>query len=533
MATSVTRASLVRGAAAIAAAGALSVAATSKASADTSSRIAIIGSGYGGAVAAKRLTEKGYTVDMIEMGADWEKMAPQSNGAVFTKMTNANARSMWFLNRTDLPLSRLANLDLVNQNISRGAGVLGVEYFDQMKVYVGKGVGGGSLANGGMAVTPSKSFFQQVLPQLDVDEMFSTYFPKANAGLGVTPPPKDLIMSSPFYQFTRVGVKHARRAGFDYRLVPNVYDWDYMRRETYNLETRSATDGYVIFGNDHGKKSLPKTYLKEAFATGKVNLKTLTEVTSITQQADGTFELATKTIDFDGNVQATKTTIYDKVVLAAGSVGTSRLLMKAKNTGTLPSLPEATGKKWGTNGNIMLAQRISDRTGTRQSGIPSAGVTNWDDSENSVFAEVAPFPTGLEMRTNMYLAITNNPNLANYTWDVEKGDIGLNWTKEMNAPSVNAAKAFFDKVAAANSGTRYRNDLFQNGQQFVDYFTYHPLGGMILGEATDLNGEVRGVPGLFVMDGSLIPGKIGVNPFVTITAIAERNMDKLIASNRF
>ena len=55
----------------------------------------------------------------------------------------------------------------------------------------------------------------------------------------------------------------------------------------------------------------------------------------------------------------------------------------------------------------------------------------------------------------------------------------------------------------------------------------------MLGEATDLSGEVKGVPGLFVMDGSLIPAKIGVNPFVTITALAERNMDRLLAGHRF
>lgn len=100
-------------------------------------------------------------------------------------------------------------------------------------------------------------------------------------------------------------------------------------------------------------------------------------------------------------------------------------------------------------------------------------------------------------------------------------------------PGVAAAKAFMDKMNAANPGTSYNTGLFQGGKTFADYFTYHPLGGAVIGETTDLNGEVKGVPGLFVMDGSLIPGKIGVNPFVTITAIAERNMDRLLAAGRF
>lgn len=75
--------------------------------------------------------------------------------------------------------------------------------------------------------------------------------------------------------------------------------------------------------------------------------------------------------------------------------------------------------------------------------------------------------------------------------------------------------------------------MFEKHKTFSDYFTYHPLGGAVLGEATDLQGEVKGVPGLFVMDGSLIPAKIGVNPFVTITALAERNMDRLVDAQRF
>ena len=100
------------------------------------------------------------------------------------------------------------------------------------------------------------------------------------------------------------------------------------------------------------------------------------------------------------------------------------------------------------------------------------------------------------------------------------------------APSVAATKAVFDRINAVVPGSSYRTDLFEKSKSFTDYFTYHPLGGMVLGKATDMNGEVKGAPGLFVVDGSLVPGRIGVNPFVTITALAERNMDKLAAAGR-
>lgn len=54
---------------------------------------------------------------------------------------------------------------------------------------------------------------------------------------------------------------------------------------------------------------------------------------------------------------------------------------------------------------------------------------------------------------------------------------------------------------------------------------------MVLGEATDSYGRVAGYDNLYVTDGSLIPGSTGVNPFVTITALAERNIERVLAED--
>jgi cholesterol oxidase len=62
-------------------------------------------------------------------------------------------------------------------------------------------------------------------------------------------------------------------------------------------------------------------------------------------------------------------------------------------------------------------------------------------------------------------------------------------------------------------------------------FTYHPLGGCVLGKATDHYGHVKGASRLYVTDGSLVPGSIGVNRFVTITALAERTMARVLAED--
>lgn len=179
----------------------------------------------------------------------------------------------------------------------------------------------------------------------------------------------------------------------------------------------------------------------------------------------------------------------------------------------------------------MLAIRHRDRTNVLQAGMPALGIRNWNDSPSSVFAEIAPFPTSMELNTSVYLAITGNENLAELRWDAQRGLVNT-WTASHSAPSVASTRAMFDKILAVVPGASYRTDLFEKQKQFTDYFSYHPLGGMVIGEATDLNGEVKGAPNLFVVDGSLIPGRIGVNPFVTITALAERNMDRLASAGR-
>jgi cholesterol oxidase len=63
--------------------------------------------------------------------------------------------------------------------------------------------------------------------------------------------------------------------------------------------------------------------------------------------------------------------------------------------------------------------------------------------------------------------------------------------------------------------------------------TAHPLGGCAMSDdptvgVVDANGEVRGLANLFVIDGAIIPSALGVNPSLTIAAVAERIADVLI-----
>ncbi len=487
----------------------------------------IIGTGYGGSVTALRLAQAGHDVHMVEMGLSWD--TPGSDGRIFANMTAPDYRSYWLRTRTKQPVSNFLGFP-IDRDVPRYTGILDAEEFSGITVYQGRGVGGGSLVNGGMAVTPRRENFGAVLPSVDAAEMYGVYYPRANAGLGVNDVDVSWWESVDCYGYARVGRKQAQRSGFPFVFVPNVYDMEYMKREAAGTAPKSAVGGELLYGNNHGKKTLPKTYLAQAAATGRVAISALHRVTTVTPAPGGGHTVLVDVLDTGGGVTATKTVTADRVFFAAGSVGTSTLLTRLKATGALPGLNAEIGKGWGDNGNVMCgrANHLWDPTGAVQSSIPTAGIDNW--AAGGVFAEVAPLPTGIETFASFYLSITRNPNRARFSWNATANRVELNWQTAWKQPGIDAARTIFDRINA-REGTIYRTDLFGVYKIWGDHLTYHPLGGAVLDKATDNYGRLHGHPGLYVVDGALIPGNTSVNPFVTITALAERNVERIIATD--
>ena len=483
--------------------------------------IIIIGSGYGGAVSALRLCEAGKKVILLEMGLNWEKA-----GIPYSSLLKPGKSAAWLKNKTIAPFMNIFS-------ITPFTGTLDRMDFENISIWAGRGVGGGSLVNGGMAVTPKESYFKEIFPDLDAEKFYHHYFPLVHKELKVNVINEQFLKDCPYYKFTRVGEAEAHKAGFKTIRVPNVYDFQYMEKEYRNEVPRSALNTEVIYGNNHGKNSLDKTYLKKAMATGNLEILDLHRVDYIRLNDDQTYTLKVQETDTSGALVSDKIFNCKKLILAAGTMGTLKLLLHSRAVNGFP-VHERIGKSWGNNGNFMTGRNwvkpLSGGTGARQSTIPVGGIDNWADPEHPFFTEIAPLPMGMDVATALYLLINRVDRKGEVTYDPDKGELVLNWNEQHTAEMRANADYFIKKMNRANGGTR-SHLLFKNG--FGADICYHPLGGCVLGEATNEYGKLKGHENLYILDGSLIPGTIGVNPFVTITAIAEYCMENLIRQNEF
>lgn len=477
--------------------------------------------GLGAIYAALRLCEKGKKVLLLEMGMDWSK--PEHS---YSSMIKPGKSAAWLKNRTIAPFMNVFP-------IKPYAGVLDRLDYDHIKIWLGRGVGGGSLVNGGMAVLPKRDYFEEIFPDLDSDDFFDNYFPLAQKELKVNLPSEDFLADCDYYKFSRVGEEEAVKAGFKTARIPNVYDFEYMEKEYKKDVPRSALAGEVIYGNNHGKNSMDKTYLKKALETGNLMILDLHQVKDIKAKEGDSYELDCSQINTKGELVKKKTFTCEKLILAAGTMGSLKLLLKSQEKNNLP-LSDRVGKNWGNNGNFMTGRNFvrafSGGTGSKQSTIPVGAIDNWDDPDHPFFTEIAPLPMNMEVATALYLIINRVDKKGTVSYDKMKDRLKLDWNSAHTAKMKKNAKYFIKKMNKANGGTRSRL-LFHNGYGYD--VCYHPLGGVVLGEATDAHGRLKKHENLFVVDGSLVPGTIGGNPFLTITALAEYCMDNLLKEEAF
>ncbi|MGW1743072.1 GMC oxidoreductase [Nocardia sp. NPDC001965] len=480
----------------------------------------VIGSGFGAAVSALRLAEAGIATTVLERGSRWPNDPWRE---IFTGDDLPDGRGFWHS-------TSFTGVTKVPMQFADFGGVLDCTRFQGIDVWRGAAVGGGSVVFTGAMIAPERRFFDHVFGGVvDYGELERVYYPRVRAALRLDPMPGDIYHSAPFTH-SRAWDDQVRKAG--YQPVPNdsIFTWDVLRGELSGATRASATAGRSNLGNSNGAKfDLNQNYLKNAEATGKAKIYPGHRVDTIAQEAGGRFVVTVTQLDPTGAVRGKRTLTCEKLFLGAGSVGTSELLVRARETGTLPELNEHVGDGWGTNGDVVLARGSSSVAGNGQ-GVPSASRI-FDDTGTALCLENWYIP-GIPFETGALasLAMVLDPTRARFGYDPASGRVGLSWPRRAQDEVIAAARAV-DRRIADRAGAMGEYSVL--GYDANAEFTAHPLGGAVLGRATDSYGRVHGHPGLYVMDGAAIPGSTGtVNPSLTITAIAERNIEAIIRAGR-
>lgn len=476
-------------------------------------RVVVIGSGFGGSVTALRLARAGIPVLLLERGI-WWPTGPDAN--TFARMFSPDQRCSWLTTSPVLPGAPPAVYTPFTGVLDRVAG-------NGMDIICGAGVGGGSLVYHGMTLQPTESVFAEVLPMLDYGELSQTYYPTVAKMLSIATIPDD-VLNSPQYLSNQVFVQHIEAAGLSPSKIPMPIDWNYARAELQGAMTPAHTTGDVIYGvNNGGKHSLDVTYLAQALATGLVEIDTLNEVQQIARNGQGKWVITSNQINTGGVTQLQNVITADALFMGAGVAGTTRLLMRAQANNTIPDLPDGLGTQVGNNGDRIYAwEALTENTGAPQGGPACMGYLDWASPGTALTIVHGPVPIPVESHIMSIIGYGVTPVRGAFQWDSAAGDAVLTYPTNTETDLNNAILARVNQIMDSTPGVLVDTTA-------TDPTTYHPLGGAPMGSVCDQYGRVLGQKGLYVMDGSLIPGSAGAcNPSMTIAAVAERSIATVI-----
>ncbi|HBS41888.1 MAG TPA: hypothetical protein DEA26_04350 [Oceanospirillales bacterium] len=472
----------------------------------TYTRALVIGSGFGGSVATLRLAEAGVQTLLLERGKHWKYEGEGSYPTLSEAVGNVNDGLFW---HDPGPLG----------NASVGM----IQYYFDRSIPVGCGacLGGGSVVYGGVLLQPKRENFERALPFLSYTDMDQIYYPRVLERISGGPIPDD-VLNHPNYTAKREFIKSAEDAGLEVVRSHVSFDWDVIREELNGTRTPYASVGEYVFGcNSGAKNTLDRNYLADAEATGHVTIETLHNVTHIrSRRGDHGYEVECQVLNDEGRITGTHIIECEYLFMAAGSINTTRLLLKARELGHVPGLNDGIGAEWGTNGDILIARRdIDNSTAPIQGGPPSIACF---DNEN-------PYtPTGFMHSptsvvgdyTQLQMGMCVPDKNSTVTYNRLRDNIDLNWDMDANENARQGLIYTTEKMVETGGGKQ--NDIPKFG-------TWHPLGGAAMGTACDLSGKVFGVENLFVVDGAALPGAAGAaNPALTIAANAERMMEEII-----
>jgi cholesterol oxidase len=506
--------------------------------------VAVIGSGFGGSVAALRLTEKGYKVCVLEAGRRFsDKDFPK---------TSWRLRRFLFLPRLGLK------------------GIQRIHVLPDVLVLAGAGVGGGSLVYANTLYKPPASYFEdkQWNQITNWDAELSPWYDQASRMLGVAENPYFSPSDEAMKQVAdQMGVGHT------FKLAPlGVYFGDGVGIKSKDPffggvgpdRSGCLQCGACMTGCRHNaKNTLPKNYLGLAEKAGAKVFPEHT-VTKVEQLSDGSWAISARKSGawFGGNRRFTAA----QVVVAAGTYNTQKLLHKMKSTGVLPKISDQLGKLSRTNSEALTGS-IMPKGGTDFS--KGSAITSSFFPDDHTHVEPVRYGKGSNFMGLLQTVMTDSANIRDRRkqWlrqvitkpslvlkilDVRQwsertvvalimqnvdsaisvtGKRGLfgfrltskNDSKTPNATYIPAANEVARRIAENNGGIAggHIGDLINAP------FTAHFVGGCVIGESIntgviDPYHRVYNYPTMHIVDGASVTANLGVNPSLTITAQAER-----------
>jgi cholesterol oxidase len=526
---------------------------------DTAFDAIVIGSGFGGSVSALRLTEKGYRVLLLEKGKRFQKED-------FPKTNWDLRRWLW---RPEVGMH----------------GIFKMTFFEHVTIFSGVGVGGGSLVYANTLPVPKTEFFQSGswAGLRDWAAELGPHYQTAKRMLGAATNPrlsrgdevlrdvaKDLGREKEFGP-TDVAVFFGQPG----KRVPDPYfDGKGPEREGCTFCGACMTGCRV-----GAKNTLDKNYLYLAERAG-LTLLAETEATAVRPKSGGGYTVEAKT--GLGPLKASRTFSADRVFFAGGVLGTVDLLLKMKEDPRgLPQLSDRTGELVRTNSESLIAVVTRDKNLDLSKGVAIGSILHTDAHSHLepvrygagsgffrlLLAPHAPGETLGErlgraagvlarhplrmLRTVLVSDFAKQSQILLYMRSLE-GTLSLRRARGIRngfqrglatelTPGSPAPKAFIPEATALAERFAERIDgvpvsLMTETLQGIPS-TAHILGGACIGKSADEgviddHHQVFGYPGLFVVDGAAVSANPGVNPSLTITAMAERAMALIPSASR-